>query len=305
MSEARSEPGVDGTLAGIGWMVATTVMFVCVTGIVRYLGSDIPAVQAAFIRYVIGLGLVLPLLAPLIARPPRGRVLGLYTARGLVHGAAVMLWFYAMARIPIAEVTAIGYTAPIYVTLGAALFFGERLHVRRIAAVVIGFLGTLIILRPGVEAVTAGHAAQLLAAPLFACSFLLAKGLTGRESPGAIVGMLSLGCTITLLPGAIMTWRPVTWEEVGWLGLTAVFATAGHYTMTRAFRAAPLTVTQPVGFLQLVWAALLGIAAFGEPLDPFVLLGGGIVVAAVTYISHREAQAARRLRTPPAVAVKE
>ena len=82
------------------------------------------------------------------------------------------------------------------------------------------------------------------------------------------------------------------------------FATAGHYTLTRAFAAAPLTVTQPVGFVQLVWAALLGMALFGEALDPFVFLGGGIVVAAVTYISHREAAAARRMRTPPAVATR-
>ena len=116
--------------------------------------------------------------------------------------------------------------------------------------------------------------------------------------------MLSLFCTLTLLPGAILQWRDPTLEEVLWLGLTAVFATAGHYTLTRAFAAAPLTVTQPVGFLQLAWAAALGMLVFGEALDPFVFLGGGIVVAAVTYISHREAAAARRMRTPPAVATK-
>jgi drug/metabolite transporter (DMT)-like permease len=116
--------------------------------------------------------------------------------------------------------------------------------------------------------------------------------------------MLSLGCTLTLLPGAILQWREPTLDEVAWLGLTAIFATAGHYTLTRAFQAAPLTVTQPVGFLQLVWATLLGVLVFGEALDPYVFLGGGMVVAAVTYISHREAQAARRMRTPPAVATK-
>ena len=88
------------------------------------------------------------------------------------------------------------------------------------------------------------------------------------------------------------------------MAAAAVVATAGHYTLTRAFAAAPITVTQPVGFLQLVWAALLGIIAFGEALDPFVFAGGGIVIAAASYISHRETLAARRLRTPPAVATK-
>ena len=206
--------------------------------------------------------------------------------------------------LPIAEVTALGYTAPIFVTLGAAYFFGETLHARRIMAVVIGFVGAMIILRPGFQEISSGQLAQLTAAPLFAASFLLAKGLTREFSAVLIVAMLSLFCTLTLLPGAILQWRDPTLEEVLWLGLVAVFATAGHYTLTRAFAAAPLTVTQPVGFLQLVWAAALGMLVFGETLDPFVFLGGGIVVAAVSYISHREAAAARRMRTPPAVATK-
>jgi drug/metabolite transporter (DMT)-like permease len=300
---AAAEPA-DRTLIGIGWMLVTTVLFVFVTGIVRHLGSDIPAVEAAFIRYGIGLLLILPAFRPLVHHWPRGALLGSFALRGLVHGVAVMLWFYAMARIPIAEVTALGYTSPIFVTLGAAFFFGERLHLRRIMAVIIGFLGAMVIVRPGFHEISSGQLAQLAAAPLFAVSFLLAKGLTREVGSGLIVGMLSLGCTLTLLPGAILQWRDPTLDEVAWLGLTAVFATSGHYTLTRAFQAAPLTVTQPVGFLQLVWATLLGVLLFGEPLDPFVFLGGGMVVAAATYISHREAQAARRMRTPPEVATK-
>jgi drug/metabolite transporter (DMT)-like permease len=304
MTDGIPERIPDRTLVGIGWMVVTTVLFVCVTCIVRYLGSDIPAVEAAFIRYAIGLALILPVFRSLRRDRPRPALMARFVLRGLVHGGGVMLWFYAMARIPIAEVTALSYTSPIFVTIGAALFFGERLHLRRIAAVVIGFLGAMVILRPGFQEISSGQLAQLCAAPLFACSFLLAKGLTREASPALIVGMLSLFCTLALLPGAVLQWRPPALEEVAWLGLTAVFATAGHYTMTRAFRSAPITVTQPVGFLQLVWAALLGMALFGEALDPYVFLGGGIVVAAATYISHREAMAARRPETPPAVATK-
>jgi drug/metabolite transporter (DMT)-like permease len=248
--------------------------------------------------------LVLPAFLPLLRQPPSAGQMKIYAGRGFLHGIAVMLWFYAMARIPIAEVTALGYTAPIFVTLGAAFFFGERLYFRRIMAVVIGFIGAMIIIRPGFQEISEGQLAQLTAAPLFAASFLLAKGLTRAVSPILIVAMLSLFCTLMLLPGAILQWRDPTLEEVLWLGLTAVVATTGHYTLTRAFAAAPLTVTQPVGFLQLVWAALLGTLVFGEALDPYVFIGGSIVVAAVTYISHREAAAARQMRTPPAVATK-
>jgi drug/metabolite transporter (DMT)-like permease len=304
VAASAATPTRDRTLVGIGWMLITTLLFVCVTGIVRHLGSDIPAVEAAFIRYGLGLILILPAFRPLIRKWPSGTAMRRFVLRGVVHGGGVMLWFYAMARIPIAEVTALGYIAPIFVTLGAAIFFGETLHLRRVMAVAIGFLGAMVIVRPGFQEISSGQFAQLATAPLFACSYLLAKGLTREFGSGVIVGMLSLFCTLTLLPGAILQWRDPTLEEVGWLGLTAVFATTGHYTLTRAFEAAPLTVTQPIGFLQLVWAALLGVLVFGEPLDPFVFLGGGMVVAAATYISHREARAARRMRTPPALATK-
>ncbi len=297
-------PTRDRTLIGIAWMLLTTVLFVCVTVIVRHLGSDIPAVQAAFLRYFFGLVIILPAFLPLIATPPSRALMGRFALRGVVHGLGVILWFYAMARIPIAEVTALGYAAPIFVTIGAAIFFAERLYLRRIMAVVAGFVGVLLILRPGFAEIAPGHLAMLGTAPLFAASYLMAKGQTREASPSLIVGMLSLFCTLTLLPGAIAYWRAPTLEELGWLALTAVVATAGHYTITRAFEAAPLTVTQPITFLQLVWAAILGLVLFAEPLDPFVFLGGALVVGAVTYISHREAAATRRLRTPPAPATK-
>ncbi len=304
MTQSEATASYNNTLRGIAWMVLTGLMFVCVTGIVRYLGTDLPAVQSAFLRYLIGLVLIMPALIGVLRNWPPGDVVGLYVVRGLVHGVAVFLWFFAMARIPIAEVTAIGYTSPIFVTIGAAFFLGERLYVRRIAAVAVGFLGTLIIIRPGFQEIGIGQLAQLAAAPFFATSFILAKKLTSRQNPAAIVAMLSLFCTLTLLPGAIAQWRTPTWEELFWLTMTAVFATAGHYTLTQAFKAAPITVTQPVSFLQLVWAALLGMVVFDEALDPFVFLGGGVIVAAASYISHREAVAARHAVTPPAEATK-
>ena len=310
--DAKSEPtfGPAGkprrsaTATGILWMIATGILFVIVTCIVRYLGSDMPAIEAAFIRYAIGLVLVSPGLITYFRRPQDRRTNGLFAARGLVHALGVMLWFYAMARVPIAEVTAIGYTAPIFVTIGAAIFFGEKLHLRRIAAVICGLLGTTIILRPGFQEIQLGQLAQFTAAPLFAVSFLLAKKLTQKQDAGTIVALLSLFVTIALLPGAMMQWRDPTLEEVFWLGMTAAAATAGHYTMTRALASAPITVTQPITFLQLVWASILGMLLFGEALDPFVFAGGAVIVTAATYISHRETVAARQEMTPPAPAVK-
>ncbi len=285
-------------------MVLTGLLFVGVTGVVRHLGSQLPAVEAAFIRYAIGLLMISPAFLRLRHHRPSSASMKLYAGRGLVHGFAVMLWFFAMARIPIAEVTAIGYVSPIFVTLGAAFFLNEKLQFRRIIGIIVGFIGALVILRPGFETINLGQLAQLTAAPLFAASFLMAKKMTDKSDPAVIVAMLSLFCTIVLLPGAVLQWRTPSVEEVSWLALTALIATTGHYTLTQAFKAAPITVTQPIAFLQLVWATILGMVVFGEPLDFYVMLGGGIIVAAATYISHREAVIARKQITPPAPATK-
>jgi drug/metabolite transporter (DMT)-like permease len=278
----------------IVWMLLSGVMFVAVTGIVRHLGSNLPAVQAAFIRYAIGLALLSPFLIRALRLDPVPRRLGLHLGRGLVHGIAIILWFYAMARIPIVDVTAIGFTAPLFVTIGAAVFLGERLRARRITAVIIGLLGTLIILRPGFVEVEAGALAQLCAAPLFACSLLIAKRLTDTESSTAIVAWLSVFVTIVLLPPALWVWVTPSGAEMFWLAATAACATVGHYTMTRAMALAEISLLQPFTFLQLVWASLLGLAVFGEVPDFWTVVGGLVIVGSATYIAHREAVVRRR-----------
>jgi len=279
-------------LWGIWWMLLTGLLFVAVTGVVRHLGTDMNPMQAAFIRYAFGIVLITPVLLRMFAAGARPSRLGLHMLRGVAHGIAVMLWFFAMARIPIAQVTAIGFTTPIFTTMGAVLFLGEVLHARRIAAVVVSFLGTLIILRPGAVSIELGAFAQLAAAPLFACSFLIAKKLTETESSASIVAYMSVFVTLALLLPALLVWRTPTLTELGWLFVTAIFATAGHYTFTRAMHTVELTVLQPFSFLQLVWATLLRFYAFSEVPDVWTLTGGAVIIASVTYIAHREARAA-------------
>ncbi len=289
MSSVPNGPGTAaGNLRGIGWMILTGVFFVGVSGVVRHLGTDMNPIQAAFIRYGFGVVLMMPILLRLDTWRPPKRIFGLYVVRGMMHAVGVALWFFAMARIPIAEVTALGFTAPIFTTIGAALFLGEKVRARRIGAVLIGFGGTLVILRPGFEAISMGSLAQIAAAPVFAGSFLIAKKLTDTESSTSIVAFLSIAVTLALLPPALMVWRTPTASELAWLFLVAMLATAGHVTLTQAFRSAEITVTQPAQFLQLIWATLLGLLVFGEQPVLWTWVGGAIIVASATYIAHRE-----------------
>ncbi len=298
---SQAAPGpAAANLRGIAWMLVTGLLFVGVTGVVRHLGSDMSPMQAAFIRYVFGVVLMAPVLLRRGGRARlfsgeslRSRRLGLHALRGVVHAAGVMLWFYAMARIPIAEVTSLGFTAPIFTTIGAALFLGERLRAHRIGAVLIGFGGAMIILRPGFEAISTGALAQLAAAPLFAASFLITKKLTETESSASIVAHLTIFVTLALLPAALMSWRTPSWEELGWLCATAVFATLGHLALTQALRATEITVTQPFSFLQLVWATLLGFYVFDERPEIWIWIGGAVIVASASYMARRESLARR------------
>jgi drug/metabolite transporter (DMT)-like permease len=263
---------------GVLWMVVTGLLFVCMT---------------AILRFALGLPFVIPQLWPLRRRGLTGVQARLFAARGVVHTAGVACWFFAMTRIPLAEVTAMNYLNPIYVTLGASLFLGERFEWRRLLAVAAALAGALVILRPGLRAVEPGHLAMLVTSLTFAAGYLIAKRLSGELPASVVVGMLSLTVTLGLLPLALMVWVPVTWGEIGWFFLTAVFATGAHTTMTWAFAAAPVGVTQPATFLQLVWSVILGAALFGEPADPWVILGGAIIMAAVTVVTWREAAARR------------
>lgn len=290
-------------VAGIFWMVVTGLMFVAVTAVVKHVGDEVPAAQAAFLRYVLGLIFLLPMIRPILAAHLTKRQKKLFWARGAVHTLAVILWFFAMARIPIAEVTAMNYLSPVYVSLGAALFLGERLPPRRLAAVIMALVGAVIILRPGVREVEIGHIAMLGTAVFFAIGYLIAKQLSGEVSAPVVVGMLSITVTVGLAPFAWAVWVTPTLPQLGWLFLVACFATAGHYAMTLAFAAAPLTVTQPVTFLQLVWAVLLGAVMFGEAVDGWVIFGGAVIMASVSFITWREAVARRNI-TPAVPATK-
>ncbi len=287
------------------WMLVTGALFVAVTAIVKHVGDGLPPAESAFLRYVIGLVFLIPMLRPLICAKLSRQSIGLFAARGAAHSIGVMLWFYAMNKISIAEVTAMNYLSPIYVTIGAALFLGETLAFRRIMAILVALAGALIILRPGFREVGPGHIAMLGAAVLFGASYLIAKLMSGRTSPGVVVAMLSITVTIGLAPFAAAVWVTPSVVQLGWMAVLAVVATAGHFTMTLAFRAAPVSVTQPVSFVQLVWAVLLGSLVFGEAVDGWVVFGGVVILGAVSFITWREAVLKRRGVTPSHVATKQ
>jgi drug/metabolite transporter (DMT)-like permease len=298
-------PVASDNLRGMGWMVLSGMCFTGVMASVRHVGPDLPSAVSATVRYAMGIVFLAPLLMRAGFRFPTGRLLFLHIVRGTFHGLGVLLWFYAMARIPMAEVTAIGYTTPIFMTIGAVLMFGEQIQLRRIGAVMAGLAGVYLILRPGFETLSSGQLAQLASTPLFAIAMLMVKRLTQVDRPAMIIIMLNFVCLAVLAPVAAANWQTPSAMQVAWLAAATVGATAGHYCLTRSYGIADITVVQPVTFLQLVWTSAFGFLLFAETPSVWVFAGGGLILAASTYIAHRERKLARaqepEISLPPRV----
>lgn len=269
-------------------MVLTGLLFCAMTASVKSLGTSLPASQSGFIRYIFGLLLLVPFYRQLGLSGIRKSLLRLMILRGSLHAIAVVAWFYSMARIPMTEVTALYYLVPVFVFIGASFYLKERINVDRILCLVVALLGTFLILRPGLREVGLGHLAMLLATVVFGISFLLAKKATDEVKPLLIVFMLTLIVSLWLAPLAFIQWETPSFRELSVLMLVAFFATCAHLTMSMAFKAAPVTVTQPVVFLDLVWAAIVGLVFFSEAIDIWVIIGGLIIVAAVSLVSWIE-----------------
>jgi drug/metabolite transporter (DMT)-like permease len=286
---------LNQSIVGILWMVITTILFVGVTATVRYLEGDVPAPQAAFLRYAIGTVLLTPSLISLAKIKPDRPLLNKFILRGLVHSIGVTLWFYAMSVMPVAEVTAIGFLTYIFVSIGASIFLKEKLHKHRLTAILISFIGALIILRPGFKVIETGQMGMLIATMVFTASYLIAKVVSKERSSSEIVAMLSIFTTIFLIPSAIYSWEPLSIKAFLILSFTAIIATLGHITMTKAIKAAPMVVTQPILFLQLVWASMVGLFIFDEGFDLYVILGGTIIMLCVCYVSYREHKLGKKI----------
>lgn len=279
---------MNQSIIGILWMVITTILFVGVTATVRYLEGEVPAPQAAFLRYAIGTVMLVPSLITLTKFKPDRSLFNKFILRGFVHSIGVTLWFYAMSVMPVAEVTAIGFLTYIFVSIGASIFLKEKLHKHRLSAILISFIGALIILRPGFKVIESGQLGMLIATMVFTASYLIAKIVSKERTSSEIVAMLSIFTTIFLIPSAIYSWEPLSLEALLILSFTALIATLGHITMTKAIKAAPMVVTQPVLFLQLVWASMVGLFIFDEEFDLFVIIGGTVIMICVCYVSYRE-----------------
>ena len=273
------------------WMVAGGLCFSLLNTLARALSQQLDVYQAQFLRYLMGLLVMLPLVwrHGLAAYRPVN-ITGQFW-RGAVHTLGLLLWFTALPMIPLADITAIGFTGPIFIMLGAAWFLGEPMRRDRWIAALIGFAGVLVVVLPKMTGEGGWYNLVMLASsPVFAASFLITKALTRYEKPGVIVLWQALTVTVLSLPMALPHWQAPNPEQ--WLGFvaTGVLGTLGHYCLTRAFHIADISATQSLRFLDLVWASLLGWLVFADVPSPSTWAGALVILLATVWIARRESR---------------
>jgi drug/metabolite transporter (DMT)-like permease len=208
-----------------------------------------------------------------------------------VHTLGLVLWFTALPNIPLADMTAIGFTGPIFIMLGAAWFLGEPMRRDRWVAALIGFAGVLVVVLPKMTGQGGWYNLVMLASsPVFAASFLITKALTRYEKPGVIVLWQALTVTVLSLPLALPHWQaPGLWQWAGF-GVTGVLGTLGHYCLTRAFHTADISATQSLRFLDLVWASWLGWLVFADVPSTSTWAGALVILLSTVWIARRESR---------------
>ena len=283
-----ARPAGDTLFGATAWTGAMIASFLLQMVTVRELSANLDVFQILFIRSGISLCIMMPFLAARGTKILHTDRFGTHVARNGVNFVAQAAWTYGVAMLPLAAVTALEFSTPVWVALLAALFLGERLSRHRVIAVVTGFAGVLVILRPGVEAVQLAALVVLGSAFFFATSNVIAKSLTRTEDTLTIV----IWMQIIQLPigflACIWDWTDPAWSDVPWLLVIGCTGLSAHYSMAKALSLADITVVMPIDFLRLPLAAIVAYAIYMEPLNIFVFLGAALMFAGNFYSVWRE-----------------
>ena len=289
MSAARSQHVRAALL-----MLGSTVFFGLMAVAIKLASATLHTFEIAFFRNFFGLVAAMPLLLRHGPDLLRTTQLPRYVFRCMIGAVSMMCGFWAIGHLPLAQAVALSYSTPIFVTIAAVCFLHEQVRARRWAAVALGFVGVMIIVRSGSDSFSAGTLVALAAAVLSGIVSIQIKQLSKVEPADRIVFYTTLlWVPMSLLP-ALTVWewpRGIAWV---WVIAAGFLGTSGHMLWTRALKLGDVSALTPISFMQLPIVALAGWLFFQEPLDRWTALGAGVIFAANAYIAHREAQLARR-----------
>jgi len=275
------------------WMALAGFAFAAMGGLIKFAARDLHPFEVAFFRCFFGLLWMVPWL---LRRGPGALRTGrmtLYWARAVIGLVGMLAGFYALRYIALADATALSFTAPLFATVGAALILRETVRRRRWTATLLGFVGVLIILRPGATTVDPAALWTLLAAATTAANVLIVKRLTDTEPTEAVVTWMVVMMTPMTLVAALLFWEWPTPVQLMIMAAIGLCGTLGHLAVTRGFAAGEASLVMSFDYLKMPFAAVIGWLAFGELPTVWTFLGAAVIAGSAAYIAHREATLAR------------
>ena len=284
---------------GALWMLAAACLLGSLSLMVRHIAADLHPFEIAFFRNFGQFAFMIPWAVLAGIEAVRTRRVWAHVRRSCFGIGAMLSWFWVVTQMPIAEATAISFSAPLFTTAGAALFLREKVGPRRWVAAGVGFFGVLMIIRPGLDAVELPQLVALLSAVFIAGSMLSNKSLARSESPNAMVLWMGVFMSLFSLPPALVFWSWPTGWTWAWLVTLGLVATFAHLAINRAFASSDASFIAPFGFAQIPFVALMGYGVFGESPDGWTVAGSLVIIGSGVYTAHREAKVSRAVAAPP------
>ena len=274
-------------------MILSAFCFAITAGLIRYATREVHPFEAAFLRSFSGLIFMLPLvmrggLAKISIKRPR-----LHILRGIISGIGTLMWSSALAILPVGEAVALNFTAPLFATMMAPFVLHEVVRARRWIACVLGFVGVLIMLRPGLEVISVGALLSIGSAATIACNMLIIRIISQEDNARTVVFTFSIFTSIVTLLPALFVWETPSWEMLIALVLCGLLATLAHLLLTRAMSIAEMSAIAPLDFVRLLFAAGIGFIWFSEVPDIWTALGAMVITGSAVYIARREALSIR------------
>lgn len=273
--------------AAVGWAVIASLAIAVTHAVMRAAAADLHPFLVAFWRNAISLLLISPFVVAGASWRATRPALGRHALRGAVNAAAMILLIFGLSRAPFAYATALSFAAAPFAVLGAMVFLRERPDPKRLVAAVLGFVGVLVILDPMRDGIAPGGVYILGAAILFGAVIVIGKSQTRYASNMSILLYLYVFLTFFCLLAALTVWRWPTADEFVLLVALGALAVIAHYAMIAALRAGDASLVAPFDYLRLVWAAGIGVALFGESVEPQTLVGAAVIVAATLWPALR------------------
>ena len=286
------EPAVwatlPGNLKGMVYALLSGMTFAAVSGMVRHVSAEVHPFEIAFFRFFFGFFVLLPVLMRTGFAPLKTKRLGMHMTRVALGSVATLAIFYALSVTPLAQVAALSFTMPIFATVLAIVILREVVGVRRWTAIIVGFVGTYVILRPGAGTIELGALLVVGASVLYGIMVIIIKSLTRTDSPLTLTSyQICLMSPIVLVP-ALFVWQWPTWPQLAWLAAIGVVAAISVLVFAMALKEADTAPVMSLNFLQLLWAALIGFVFFAEIPGLYTWIGGAMIIGSTTYIAYRE-----------------